>query len=600
MQSVIASSITIVICSIGIQGGKYMTYKAKYKSWINSNSIDLELKGELEQLVDEKEIEDRFYKDLEFGTGGLRGVMGAGTNRMNIHTIGKATQGLADYLNLKYTGAISVSIAYDSRHMSKEFAQAAAKTLCGNGIYVNLFEKLTPTPILSYAVRALKSKAGIVITASHNPKEYNGYKVYGDDGGQVTDEVANEIITCAAGVKDFSKVKTMEISSAITNGMLKIIGENLYLSYVDKVKNLTVRKDLVAQCAKDLKIIYTPIHGSGNVPVRRVLSELGYDNVFVVKEQETPNGDFPTAPYPNPEDPKVFELALKMAKDINPDIIFGTDPDCDRIGVVVKDKKGEYKILTGNQTGVLLCDYILNALCETNELPKNGVIIKTIVTTDMVEAICKKYNVEVLDVLTGFKYIGEKIKEFELKGESEFIFGFEESFGYLAGNFVRDKDAVIAAMLICEMTLYYKNKGMSLYDALMDIYNEHGYYEESLVSIELKGKDGAEKISKILEYLRSSMKDNLGNNKIVKKMDYRAGLEVDLIVHNEKIIELPKSNVLKFVLEDGSWFVVRPSGTEPKMKIYLSVRGSSLENTSKKIIQLKENVMSIVDEACKI
>lgn len=575
-----------------------MTYKAKYKSWINSSLIDLELKKELEQLVDEKEIEDRFYKDLEFGTGGLRGVMGAGTNRMNIHTISKATQGLADYLNSKYKGNISVSIAYDSRNMSKEFAEATAKTLCGNGIFVNLFEELTPTPILSYAVRELKSKAGIVITASHNPKEYNGYKVYGDDGGQVTDEVANEIITYAQSIKDFSKVKTMEISKAKIKGMLKIIGENLYLSYIDKVKNLTMRKDLVVQKARDLKIIYTPIHGSGNVPVRRVLGELGYDNVFVVKEQEMPNGNFPTAPYPNPEDPKVFALALKMAKHINPDIIFGTDPDCDRIGVVVKDKKGQYRVLTGNQTGILLSNYILNSLNGTNELPKNGVVIKTIVTTDMVESIGKKYNIEVLDVLTGFKYIGEKIKEFEKANEKEFIFGFEESFGYLAGNFVRDKDAVIASMLICEMTLYYKSKGMSLYDALMDIYKEHGYYEEALVSIELKGKDGAQKISSILEHLRYSMKGSIGNNKIIKKMDYRAGLEVDLIEHNQKIIELPKSNVLKFVLEDGSWFVVRPSGTEPKMKIYLSVKGNCLENTSEKIIKLKENVMSIVDEAC--
>jgi len=574
-----------------------MTYKQKYKGWINSNLIDLELKKELEQLVDEKEIEDRFYKDLDFGTGGLRGVMGAGTNRMNIHTIGKATQGLADYLNSRYKENISVSIAYDSRNMSKEFARAAAKTLCGNGIYVNLFEKLTPTPILSYAVRELKSKAGIVITASHNPKEYNGYKVYGEDGGQVTDEVANDIIACAGKIKDFSKVKTIEVDKAKTNGMLKIIGEELYLSYIDKVKKLTMRKDLVLKYASDLKVIYTPIHGSGNVPVRRVLSELGYENVFVVKEQEMPNGNFPTAAYPNPEDPKVFELALKMAKDINPDIIFGTDPDCDRIGVVVKDKMGQYKVLTGNQTGVLLSDYILKSLRETNKLPENGVVIKTIVTTDMVDGIGMKYNVEVLDVLTGFKYIGEKIKGFEEKSEKDFIFGFEESFGYLAGNFVRDKDAVIAATLICEMTLYYKNKGMSLYDALMDLYKEHGCFEESLVSIELKGKDGAEKIGNILEYLRNSMESTIGNTKIVKKMDYRAGLEVDLITNTEKTIRLPKSNVLKFVLEDGSWFVVRPSGTEPKMKIYLSVKENTLEDTSKKIIQLKENVMSIVHEA---
>ena len=575
-----------------------MTYKEKYKSWINSNLIDLELKKELSELVDENEIEDRFYKDLEFGTGGLRGVIGAGTNRMNIHTIGKATQGLADYLNMKYKGNISVSIAYDSRNMSKEFAEAAAETLCGNGIFVNLFGELTPTPILSYTVRELKSKAGIVITASHNPKEYNGYKVYGDDGGQVTDAAAKEIITCAANIKDFSKVKTMEFHKAKANGMLKIIGEDLYFSYIDKIKNLTMRKDLVKEYANDLKIIYTPIHGSGNIPVRRVLKELGYENVFVVPQQEMPNGNFPTAPYPNPEEPKVFELALKMASDINSDIIFGTDPDCDRIGVVVKNKEGEYKVLTGNQTGVLLSNYILNSLSETNRLPRNGVVIKTIVTTDMIEGIGKKYNVEVLDVLTGFKYIGEKIKEFEQEGVKNFIFGFEESFGYLAGNFVRDKDAVIAAMLICEMTLYYKNKGISLYDALMDIYKEYGFYAEDLVSIELKGKDGAEKIGNIIEYLRCSMNESIGNNKIVKKMDYKTSLEVDLIKINEKLIKLPKSNVLKFVLEDASWFVVRPSGTEPKMKIYLSVKGNSIENTSKKIIELKENVMSIVDQAC--
>jgi len=576
-----------------------MTYKEKYKNWINSNFIDLESKKELEHLKDEKEIEDRFYKDLEFGTGGLRGVIGAGTNRMNIHTIGKATQGLADYLNSKYKGNISVTIAYDSRNMSMEFAKAASETLCGNGIFVNLFEKLTPTPILSYAVRELKSKAGIVITASHNPKEYNGYKVYGDDGGQVTDEVASQIITCAGNIKDFSKVKTMEFNRAKTNGILKIIGENLYLSYIDKAKKLTIRKELVKKYANDLKIIYTPIHGSGNIPVRRVLKELGYENVFVVAQQEMPNGSFPTAPYPNPEDPKVFELALKMAKEINPDIIFGTDPDCDRIGVVVKSDEGMYKVLSGNQTGVLLSNYILSSLSETKQLPKRGVIIKTIVTTDLVESITQKYNVEVLDVLTGFKYIGEKIKEFEHNGEKNFIFGFEESFGYLAGDFVRDKDAVIAAMLICEMTLYYKNKGMGLYDALMDIYKEHGYFDESLVSIELKGKDGAEKISNVLEHLRLSMKGLIGNNKIIKKMDYRTSLEVDFINNTEKIIKLPKSNVLKFFLEDGSWFVVRPSGTEPKMKIYFSVKGDCLENISKKMNELKVNVMSIINTACK-
>jgi len=573
-------------------------YKEKYKSWICSNFINLELRKELELIVDEKEIEDRFYKDLEFGTGGLRGIIGAGTNRMNIHTVGRATQGLADYLNSKYKGNISVCIAYDSRNKSKDFAKAAAETLCSNGIGVNLFEELTPTPILSYAVREFQSKAGIVITASHNPKEYNGYKVYGEDGGQVTDNVATEITNYADRIKDFSNIKTINHNRTKFSGMLKIIGEDIYFSYIEKIKSLTIRKGLVSECANNLKIIYTPIHGSGNIPVRRVLKELGYNNVTIVAKQEIPDGNFPTAPYPNPEEPKVFELALELARNINPDIIFGTDPDCDRIGVVVKVKEGEYKVLTGNQTGVLLTNYILSSLNEANQLPKNGVVIKTIVTTDMVKEIARKYNVEVLDVLTGFKYIGETIKEFEELGEKDFIFGFEESFGYLAGDFVRDKDAIIAAMLICEMTLYYKNKGVSLYNALMDIYDEFGYYIEDLVSVEMKGKNGAEKISSIIEYLRYSTPDIIGHNKLINKTDYRTGMEIDLVKNEKLIIKLPKSNVLKFVLEDDSWFVVRPSGTEPKMKIYLSVKGSSIEDSTEKMINLKENILSIVEKAC--
>ncbi|MCB2289062.1 phospho-sugar mutase [Clostridium sp. CS001] len=572
-------------------------YKEKYRSWITSDFIDVELKKELEELVDEKEIEDRFYKNLEFGTGGLRGVIGAGTNRMNIHTIGKATQGLADYLNTKYKGDISVSIAYDSRNMSKEFAKATAETLCGNGIYVNLFKNLTPTPILSYAVRKLQSKAGIVITASHNPKEYNGYKVYGVDGGQVTDKVAKEIISYADMIRDFSKIKTMDINKAEESGMLKFIEDDLFLSYILKIKNLTMRKNLVAEHAPNLRVIYTPIHGSGNIPVRRILKELGYTNVSVVAKQEQPDGDFPTVRYPNPEESKVFELALEMAKDINPDIIFGTDPDCDRIGAVVKDKNGNYKVLTGNQTGVLLSNYILMSLSEANKLTPKGVIIKTIVTTDMVLGIGKKYNVEVLDVLTGFKYIGEKVKEFEETGEKDFLFGFEESFGYLAGDFVRDKDAVIAAMLICEMTLYYKNMGLSLYDALMDLYEQYGYYEEDLISIEMEGKDGTEKINNTLEYFRDSIVDLVGTTKIIKKIDYKTGCCKDLVMNEETIIKLPRSNVLKFLLEDGSWFVVRPSGTEPKMKIYLSVKGNSLEDAPKKMLKLKEKVMGIVKKS---
>lgn len=575
-----------------------MDYKGKYELWFNSSEIDEQTKEELRGIKEEKELEDRFYKELEFGTGGLRGVIGAGSNRMNIYTVGKATQGLAEYLLDTYKEEASASIAYDSRNMSKEFAETAALVFCANGIKVNLFESLRPTPMLSYTVRHLKSKAGIVITASHNPKQYNGYKVYGDDGGQVTDKAAEEVLSFINNVDDFSKIKKITIEEAKNRGLLNIIGEEIDKSYLDKVKALTIREDLVKKQAKDLKIIYTPIHGAGNMPVRRVLRELGYENVFVVKDQEQPDGNFPTAPYPNPEEPKVFALALDMAKEVQPDIIFGTDPDCDRIGVVVKDNEGHYKVLTGNQTGVLLTNYILSSLKETNKLPDNGAVIKTIVTTEMAAAVAKAYSVELIDVLTGFKYIGEKIKEFEETNSNTYLFGFEESYGYLAGDFVRDKDAVIAAALITEMTLYYKSKGMSLYDALMELYNNYGFYKESLISIELQGKEGQEKIAKALEYLRHSMKATVNEVKIVRKMDYKLSVEKDLVNIEEKIINLPKSNVLKFVLEDGSWFVVRPSGTEPKMKIYLSCIGNSLQHAEEKMEVFKKNIMGIVNNAC--
>lgn len=574
-----------------------MSYKEKYNLWINSTIVDEDTKKEIRSIVDEKDLEDRFYKELEFGTGGLRGVIGAGSNRMNIYTVGKATQGLAQYLLNTYNEKISVSIAYDSRIMSKEFAETAASVFCGNNITVNLFESLRPTPMLSYTVRHLNSKAGIVITASHNPKQYNGYKVYGDDGGQVTDKAADEILLSIGQVDDFEKIKTMNLEEAKKLGLLNIIGEEVDKTYIEKVKKLTIREELVNSHAGDLKIIYTPIHGAGNVPIRRVLSELGYSNVHVVKEQELPDGNFPTAPYPNPEDPKVFNLALGMAKEVQPDIIFGTDPDCDRIGVVVKDNEGNYKVLTGNQTGVLLTHYIVSSLKDTNKLPQNGAVIKTIVTTEMVRKISEEYGVELIDVLTGFKYIGEKIKEFEETNKNTYLFGFEESFGYLSGTFVRDKDAVVAATLISEMTLYYKTKGKSLYDALMELYNKYGFYKESLISIELQGKEGQEKITQALEYLRHSMKAAVGGVKIVKKMDYKLSVEKDLVNIEERTIELPKSNVLKFVLEDGSWFVVRPSGTEPKMKIYVSCIGNSLNNAELNMEQFKENVMNIINDA---
>lgn len=571
-----------------------MNFREQYERWINSNVVSEEMKNEVRNITDEKELEDRFYKELAFGTGGLRGVMGAGTNRMNIYTVGKATQGFADYLNERFKHDVSVAIAHDSRNKSDEFAKAAALTLCANGIKVYLFETLRPTPMLSFTVRHLSCKGGIVITASHNPKQYNGYKVYGEDGGQVTDEHANEIITKVNNVTDYDTIKTISEYDAVKSGLLVYIGEEVDKAYIENVKSLAIRKELVEKSAKDLKIIYTPIHGSGNVPVRRVLRELGYENVNVVKEQEKPDGNFPTASYPNPENPDVFKLALKMAEEVQPDIIFGTDPDCDRIGVVVKNNSGEYKVLTGNQTGILLTNYVLSSLKELGKLPENGAVIKTIVTTEAVRNIAKDYNVELIDVLTGFKYIGEKIKEFEETKSNKFLLGFEESYGYLAGEFVRDKDAVIASMLIAEMTLYYKSKGMTLYDGLMAIYEKYGFHKEQLVSIELEGKEGQEKISSCLEKMRQKEITEINGAKLVRKYDYEMSEEVDLAANETKKINLPVSNVLKYVFDDQSWFVVRPSGTEPKMKIYLAVAGTSLEDSNKKIEEFKEKVMTLV------
>jgi phosphoglucomutase len=583
-------------------GGDCLDYLDKYSRWLESEYIDEASKNELRSVRDEKEIEDRFYKNLEFGTGGLRGVIAAGDNRMNIYTVGKATQGLAAYLLERYSrkGSISVSIAYDSRIMSREFAETSARTLCANGIKVNLFESLRPTPMLSYTVRHLGSQAGIVVTASHNPKQYNGYKVYGEDGGQVTDENANEILGCINEVEDFSMIKTMPYQEAIDKGLLNIIGEELDKTYYEKVKGLSIRKEMVKEHAQDLSIIYTPIHGSGNIPVRRVLEELGYSSLHVVKEQEKPDGTFPTASYPNPENPDVFKLAVKMAEEVNTDIIFGTDPDCDRIGVVVRNEEGEWKPLSGNQVGVLLTDYMISSLKENNELKPDSFIVKTIVTTEMAKAVAESYGVRTADVLTGFKYIGEMIKDVHEAGKGTFILGFEESYGYLAGDFVRDKDAVIAAMIVCEMALYHKRNGKSLHEALMDLYSRHGFYKERLVSIELQGKDGQEKIQKSLHYLRHSMSRSVGDVNIVRKLDYKTGVEKDLISITESSIDLPRTNTLKFILADGSAFVVRPSGTEPKMKIYMSVIGSSLDDSENKMDSFERLVMDIIQDSHSI
>ena len=570
-------------------------YKEKFNEWLNSAVIAEEVKEELRSITDEKELEDRFYKDLDFGTGGLRGVIGFGSNRMNVYTVSKATQGFANYLNKSFEKP-AVAIAYDSRNMSKEFAEAAALTLCSNGVKVFLYESLRPTPMLSFAVRHLNCTGGIMVTASHNPKIYNGYKVYDEFGGQVTDEKATIIINEVNNIKSFDEIKTISKEEAIRDNLLTYVGEEVDKAYLEQVKSLTIRRELVEKNAKDLKVIYTPIHGTGNIPVRRVLNELGYEQVQVVKEQELPDGNFPTAPYPNPEDPQVFEIALDMAKTSNPDIIFGTDPDCDRIGVVVKDSEGNYRVLNGNQTGLLLTEYILSALKEENKLPENGVVIKTIVTTEGARAIAEHYGIEIMDVLTGFKYIGEKIREFQEAGDRKYLFGFEESYGYLAGEFVRDKDAVIASMLIAEMTLFYKQQGKSLYDGLIDLYNKYGFFKEGLVSIELKGKEGQEKIAKCIDELRNSSLPEVNGVKVATKLDYKLSKEENLSAGTESVINLPKSNVLKYILENGSSFVVRPSGTEPKMKIYLAVKGSSLEDADKQLEVFKDKVMNIVNE----
>ena len=570
-----------------------MDFKMHYQRWIDADKVNAELKEELKALTDEKEIEDRFYKNLEFGTGGLRGKIAAGNNRMNIYTVGKATQGLANYL-LTVRENPTIAIAYDSRNMSKEFADAAAGVLAANGVKVYLYESLRPTPMLSFAVRHLNADAGIVITASHNPKQYNGYKVYGNDGGQLTDVAANQTLDYINQIDIFEDVKSISLEEAQEKGLIAYIGKDVDEAYYSRVEELIINKKWVQEKAGDINIIYTPIHGSGNIPVRTMLDRLGFSNVTIVKEQELPDGNFPTAPYPNPEVKQVFELAIDMAKDLSPDLIFGTDPDCDRIGVVVKEGEDNYRVLTGNQVGILLTDYMLNARKEEGTLSTIDTVIKTIVTSDMPRAICESYNVQMMDVLTGFKYIGEKIKEFLETGSNNFVLGFEESYGYLAGDFVRDKDAVIASVLIAEMALYYKTKGQNLYEALMSLYEKHGFYKEDLVSVEMEGKDGQEKIQAIIGALRESKPEEVAGTKVVKVEDYKVSVAYDLVTGNQETINLPTSNVMKFVLEDKSWFVVRPSGTEPKMKIYLSVVGTSNEDAQAKMEVFKKQVLGLV------
>lgn len=575
-----------------------MEYLEKYEEWCNGEIFDNETKEELLGIKEnESEIKDRFYKDLEFGTAGLRGIIGSGTNRMNKYTVTKATQGLANYI-LKQGGQDKgVAIAFDSRRMSPEFSEQAALCLNANGIKTYIFESLRPTPELSFTVRKLGCIAGIVITASHNPPEYNGYKVYWEDGAQIVSPKDKEIITEVNNVTDYKEIKTISKAEAIENGLYNVIGEEIDNAYINELKKLVLNKDIISKVQKDLKIVYTPLHGTGNLPVKRILKELGFENVYVVPEQELPDGDFPTVNYPNPEDAKAFELALKLAKNIDADIVLATDPDADRLGVYAKDSKtGEYKSFTGNMSGLLIAEYELSQKKEKGILPDNGALIKTIVSSNMADAIAKEYDICLIEVLTGFKYIGEQIKLFEQNHNFEYLFGFEESYGCLVGTHARDKDAIVAVMALCEAAAYYKSKGITLWDQMINIYEKYGYYKEGLVSITMKGIEGAEKIKSMLEDFRKNPLKEISNYKVEAMRDYNTGKIYNYIDGKEYNTNLPKSNVLYYDLEDSAWCCVRPSGTEPKIKFYVGVKGNTEEEADNKLQALKEEINKLANK----
>lgn len=559
---------------------------AQYKLWLNDPFIDDETKRELASLQgNEKELEDRFYRDLEFGTGGLRGVIGAGTNRMNRYTVARATQGLAQFVLQQALGRpCSVAIAYDSRNQSPEFALEAALVLAGNGVKAYLFESLRPTPELSFAVRHLGASGGIVITASHNPPEYNGYKVYGNDGGQLVPHDAELVLAEIYKVDGLSKVKRFDRGQAETNGLLQWIGSDVDEAFVQAVSSVSLHPDVVKAVSDNFHILYTPLHGAGNMSVRNVLGRIGFGNVHVVPEQEQPDANFSTVKSPNPEERDAFALALGMAKETKADIIIGTDPDCDRMGAVVQNDRGEFIVLNGNQSGAIMAYYVLDSLKERGELPDNGVLIKTIVTSEMGAVIAQSYGVDTINTLTGFKYIGEKMTEFEKNGQHRFLFGYEESYGYLAGTYCRDKDAVLASMLICEAAAYYKSKGKTLYDVLQQLYRKYGYFQEQLESRTMKGKDGLANIKAIMDDWRSNPPADVAAAAVVGIQDYLQGIN-----------GLPAENVLKYTLSDDSWFCLRPSGTEPKIKMYFGVRGTSGEEAEQRLEQLRVAVMSRVD-----
>lgn len=573
-----------------------MDYKKVYEEWLANPYFDEATKAELRAISeDEKEIKERFYADLEFGTAGLRGIIGAGTNRMNVYTVRKATQGLANYIKSVGAQEKGVAIAYDSRRMSPEFADEAALCLAANGIKAYVFDALRPTPELSFAVRTLKCTAGINITASHNPPEYNGYKVYWEDGAQITPPHDTGIMAEVKAVTDYANVKTMSKEDAVAVGLYEVIGANIDDPYIEALKSQVIHWDSIREVSKDLKIVYSPLHGTGNVPARRVLKELGFENVYVVKEQELPDGEFPTVSYPNPEAEEAFELGLKLAKEVDADLVLATDPDADRLGVRVKDKDGVYHTLTGNMSGCLLEEYELSQRkAAAGSLPEDGAVVSTIVTTNMAGAIAKSYGLRFIEVLTGFKYIGQQILGFENSGKGTYLFGFEESYGCLIGTHARDKDAIVATMALCEAAAYYKTQGKTLWDAMIDMYEKYGYYKDDIQSITLKGIEGLQKIQEILETLRNDTPAEIAGYKVLSARDYKKDTVKNLETGEVTATGLPSSNVLYYDLSDDAWLCVRPSGTEPKVKFYYGVKGISLEDADARSAAFGEKVVAMI------
>lgn len=570
-----------------------MSYMELYKQWCTDDYFDEDTKAELAAIKDDAaEIEDRFYRQLEFGTGGLRGVIGAGTNRMNIYTVRQATQGLANYIISQNGQKKGVAIAYDSRRMSPEFAEEAALCLNANGIKAYVFESLRPTPELSFALRHLGCVSGIVITASHNPREYNGYKVYWEDGAQITPPHDKNILAEVAKVTSFAQVKTMPKDDAVKAGLYQVIGAEIDDLYMEELKKQSIHPEIIQEMAKDIRIVYTPLHGTGNLPVRRVLKELGFENVYVVKEQEMPDGNFPTVSYPNPESPKAFALALELAKEVDADIVLATDPDADRLGVYCKDTKtGEYISFTGNMSGMLIAEYILRERTQMGTMPKNPALIETIVTTDMAKAIAAAYDVKLIEVLTGFKYIGEQIRLFEEQRTNNYVFGLEESYGCLVGTYARDKDACVAVMMLCEVASWCKKHGKTLWDAMLDMYEKYGFYREGLETKTLKGIDGAAQIQTLMRESRENPPKELGGHKVLAVRDYKDDTRKDMATGEVTATGLPSSNVLYYELADQAWCCVRPSGTEPKIKYYFGVKGESLEDAERKLEALKNDLL---------